>query len=106
MKLQYTADNINFHDRAISVIIDEQSFQKVIKKTISGPFLTNFLDFLDKKNCQKIGSIKLNVIAPYQNQGKTNDPILRKQLDVRKDGQTLVYRTLPAIASGPIKSIS
>ena len=76
-------------------------FKKLKKKKISGPFLTDFLDFGGKKNCQKIGSVKLDVIAPCQNLGKTNDPVLRKQLDVQKDGQTLVYRTLPAIASGP-----
>ena len=38
---------------------------------------------------------------------KTNEPILRKYTDRRKDGrkdrQTLFYRTLPAEAGGPIK---
>ena len=44
-------------------------------------------------------------LAPYQNLEKTNDAIPRKRpdrwKDKRKDGQTLLYRTLPATAGGP-----
>ena len=44
-------------------------------------------------------------LAPYQNLEKTNDAIPRKcpdrWKDERKDGQTLLYRTLPATAGGP-----
>ena len=40
-------------------------------------------------------------------QKKTNEPILRKLMDRRKDGQkdgrTLFYRTLPAETEGPIR---
>ena len=48
-------------------------------------------------------------LAPFQNLQKTNDRILRKCLDRKKDGrtegrkgeQTLFVRTLPATAGGP-----
>ena len=33
---------------------------------------------------------------------KTNEPILRKLRDRRKDGRTLFYKTLPAEAGSPI----
>ena len=50
------------------------------------------------------------ILAPCQNLENINDTIPRtdgrtERPDRRKDGQTLFYRTLPATAGGPIKSM-
>ena len=42
-------------------------------------------------------------LAPCQNLEKTNDTIVRKRLDRRKDRQTLLHRNLPANAGRPLR---
>ena len=44
-------------------------------------------------------------LATCQNLEKTNDAIPRKCQDRRTDGQTLFYKTFPATAGDPIKSL-
>ena len=46
-------------------------------------------------------TISYGFLAPCQNLEKNNDTIQRKRPDRWKDGQTLIYRTLPATTGGP-----
>ena len=81
-------------------------FSKKLKKTGFGPFWALFPNVGAKKNfSQKIWlsrTTSYKFLASCQISEKTNDTIPRKCLVIRwEDGQTLLYRTLPATAGGP-----
>ena len=84
-------------------------FSNKFKKPFLDPFLVYFPHFLcKKKSCQKSALsriIRHGPLTPCRVSEKTNEPIPRKLLDRmtegRKDGQTLIHRTLLAMAGGP-----
>ena len=57
------------------------------------------------ENLALLRTTSYGFLAQYQNLEKVNHTIQRKRLDRRKDGrtegETLLYRTLPATAGGP-----
>ena len=57
---------------------------------------------------QKIGlshaHFHMEPVTPYKVLEKTNEPIPRKLLDGRTEGQTLIYKALQATAGDPISS--
>ena len=67
-------------------------------------FLVHFTNFWGKKKFSgKLGLSRMSygLLAPCQNFEKTNDAILRKRPDRRKDGQILFHRTIPPTAGDP-----
>ena len=102
-----TANNIDFHYRTNSVKINDKIFQYIQRKPVFGPFLSHFPIFGAKRFFSgKPGSVMHNftwVSSTMPKFRKTNDTILRKRLDRRKDRQTLLHRTLPANAGCPLR---
>ena len=106
------ANNIHFHYRTNSVKINGNIFQ-YIQKVL---FLANFPNFWGKKFFLENPALSCTTgfLVSCQNLEKTNDTIPRKRLDRRaegqkdgrKDRQTLLHRTLPANAGGPIKKFN
>ena len=84
-------------------------FSNKFKKPYSGPVFGLFSPFFgQKKYFQKSALsriIRHGPLTPCRVSEKTNEPIPRKLLDRRtegrKDGQTLIHRTLLAMAGGP-----
>ena len=73
------------------------------------PFLVIFARWgFFQKNPAQSHITRYGPLTPCQVSEKTNEPILRKLTDRRKDGRTdgrtLFYSTLPAEAGGPKKS--
>ena len=79
---------------------------KLFNKLKKPYFLVHFPHFWEKKTFFKklaLSRTSHGLLTPYQNLEKANEPIPRKLADGRMDGQTLLHRTLPAIAGGPEK---
>ena len=80
-----------------------------MKKPCFGPFWVYFPNFGGKKYFPENAALSRTtshwILAPCQNVEKIKYTIPRKhpdrRKDGRKDGQTLFYRTLPAIDGGP-----
>ena len=83
---------------------------KLKKNPVFGPFWAHFPNFGGKKFFLEYPALSNTtwhgILPPCQNLEKINNTIPRKRLDRSKDrrtdGQTLFYRTLSAIARGPI----
>ena len=87
-----TANNIHFHHRTNSVKINDKIFQ-YIQKTL---FLIHFWSIFPILGAKKVflenpalsRTTLYGFLVSCQNLEKTNDTILRKHLDWRKDGTT------------------
>ena len=103
------SNNINFLYRTNSEKTNNQIFQYILKNPIFDPFsiyLGQFFFFKKSRSVMYSTTWTSNIILSFR---KTNEPTPRKllegrmegQKDRRTDGQTLIYRTLPATARGP-----
>ena len=101
-----TINNINFFCRPNSEKINAK-FSNAIKKPYSWPIFCHFPHFGGKNFFfQKIRLFHAQYhmglpLTPCWVSEKTNEPIPRKHLDGKTDGQTLIHRTLPSTAGGP-----
>ena len=113
-----TANKINFNYRTNSVKINDKSFQYIQKTLFLAHFWPIFPIFWAKnfflENLALSRTTSYGFLVSCQNLEKTNNTIPRKRLDRRtegqkdgrKDRQTLLHRTLPANAGGPIKKFN